>query len=67
MIDGEAGAGELLIAVDDALQCASLAGFAVDDQLVVDVERVIADCPLTSHDRVRLARWLGQLPRTSSM
>lgn len=62
IIDGEMSCGESCVAVDDALQAASLAGFAAPPELFRDVEIVLSEIRAESHDHVRITRWTAKIP-----
>lgn len=61
MIDGEMFCGEPLLGVDDALQAASLAGFAAPPELFRDVEIVRSEIPAESDSHQRITRWVAKL------
>lgn len=66
IIDGEIGGGELLVAVDDALQAAALLRYGIDADLAERVDRVITDLNDNDPVRERLVRWMKQIPRRSA-
>lgn len=59
IIDTELGGGEYLVALDDALQAAALAGHRIGADLTARVERALGDLDPDSDDWDRINRWLS--------